>query len=440
MGIPETQFSETALGSGEGKDAGSNQTVYLALANGKVFEGKGFGATGDITGELVFTTAMTGYLETLTDPSYEGQIVLQTFPLIGNYGVISEDFEKDKIGPSAYIVKYPSRTPSNFRNEGTLDALLKERGIIGLCDIDTRELTKIIRESGVMNGKIKTTPPTEEDFEEVRAHRLTRPVPVVSTQVQQFFPLEDEVFKVGPFEGTKEAALARPRHTLALLDTGAKENIRHELHKRGADVHVFPWDCNPEDILALKPDGIMLPNGPGDPLDNTDIADTLAAVIGSGIPIFGICLGHQLLALAHGFKTEKLKYGHRGSNQPVKDVHTGKVYITSQNHGYCVSQDSIDPAIAEEWIVSVNDGTNEGIIYKDAPIFSVQFHPEASGGPRDTEYLFDIFFQIIDDYKAGKTITSESYIRAEEITNADAKARSTREVKKDAGADLKGGA
>jgi carbamoyl-phosphate synthase small subunit len=345
------------------------------------FEGKFFGAEGEITGEIVFTTGMTGYLETLTDPSYYGQIVLQTFPLIGNYGIIPADFESANVCARAYIVKYPCANPSNFRSEGDLDAFLRERGMIGLCGIDTRALTKIIRENGVMNGKITGTKPAHTPADELKSYKIINPVPQVSTNEKKLYKAENS------------------KYTVVLYDFGIKENIRRELNKRGCDVWVYPCNSTPEDILKIAPDGIMLSNGPGDPADNTEIIANIAALLKTGVPIFGICLGHQLMALASGFRTNKLKYGHRGANQPVKDTQSGKVYITSQNHGYAVVSNSIDTRIADEWFVNVNDGTCEGILYKNAPAYSVQFHPEACGGPHDTGFLFDRFMNNMEAKK-----------------------------------------
>jgi carbamoyl-phosphate synthase small subunit len=345
--------------------------AYLILEDGTVFEGYGFGAKGDVTGEIVFTTGMTGYLETLTDKSYYGQIITQTFPLIGNYGVIPDDFESARPAARGYIVRQWCQDPSNFRCEGDLDAFLRLHGVVGLYGIDTRQLTKIIRERGVMNGKITVEKPTAVP-DEVRDYSIV-----------------DAVKSVSVTQGRTENAGGT--HRVALLDYGLKENILRELTKRGCEVRVFPHDTAAADVLAYSPDGIMLTNGPGDPTENTYVIEQLKTLINSGVPIFGICLGHQLLALASGFQTHKLKYGHRGGNQPAKDLIGGRTYITSQNHGYAVVSDSIDRAVADEWFVNVNDNTCEGIIYKNAPVCSVQFHPEACGGPRDTEFLFDRF-------------------------------------------------
>jgi len=340
--------------------------AYLVLENGKIFEGQSFGAEGEVTGELVFTTGMTGYLETLTDPSYYGQIIIQTFPLIGNYGVIPADFEKDFIGAKAYIAKRPCKEPSNFRSEGKLDTFLKSRGIIGLCGIDTRALAKIIRENGVMNGKITTSPPTETDLEDAKKYLVIDAVSSVSS---------DSVVKMG--SGSRR---------VALMDFGAKQGIANALIAHGNEVWSFPHNATAQEILACNPAGIMLSNGPGDPAEpaNAQIVEEIAKLFASGTPMFGICLGHQLMALAKGYKTRKLKFGHRGANQPVKEVVTGSVYITSQNHGYEVVSENSS-------FINVNDGTCEGLDYGSS--FSVQFHPEACGGPLDSAFLFDRFME-----------------------------------------------
>ena len=357
-----------------------SKKAYLVLENGKMFEGSFFGAQGDVTGEIVFTTGMTGYLETLTDPSYYGQIVLQTFPLIGNYGIIPSDFESDIIGPIAYITKNPCQDPSNFRSEGCLDTFLLERGIIGICDIDTRAVTKMIRESGVMNGKILSEKPTEADMEEIKKYSVVKPIEKVSRKEKELFKGENA------------------KVTVALMDFGAKQNIIRELTKRNCDVWVLPYDSTPEEILSLSPDGIMLSNGPGNPADNMDIVETIKVLLKKDIPMFGICMGHQLLAMASGLETAKLKFGHRGPNQAVKDLLGNRCYITSQNHGYQVLTDNLDEAIATQWFVNVNDDSNEGLIYNYAPAFSVQFHPEGCGGPQDTGYLFDKFVDMINEH------------------------------------------
>ncbi len=365
------------------------KTAYLVLENGKTFRGERFGAEGEMAAEVVFTTGMTGYLETLSDPSYWGQIVVQTFPLIGNYGVIPADFESDRIGPKAYIVKQWCQAPSNFRSEGSLDTFFKERGVIGLSGVDTRALTKTIRERGVMNGVITDSPETV-DFEALKSYRVTGAVRAVSTK---------EPYTVSPVGGFKKR--------VALLDFGLKRNIVRELNDRGVQVVVCPCGTTAEELKSLDVNGIMLSNGPGDPAENVEIVENLKEICKLGLPIFGICLGHQLMALAHGFQTEKLKYGHRGANQPVKNLETGRVYITSQNHGYAVVSDSIDPAKAKELYVNVNDGTCEGVRYLDCPAFTTQFHPEASAGPMDTGWLFDQFFACMDYHKEGSYYAAE---------------------------------
>lgn len=357
-----------------------SDTAYLILENGKIFKGKFFGAERDVTGEVVFTTGMTGYLETLTDNSYCGQLVVQTFPLIGNYGVIPSDFESPSVKASAYIVKHWCQEPSNFRSEGDLDTFLKAQNIVGLCGIDTRALTKIIRESGVMNGRI-TKDPGGVDLDDLKSFAVLNAVPGVSTDT------------VTPHKSMGG------KYKVALMDYGLKFSIARELLKRDCDIRIFPHNSTPADILAAKPDGIMLSNGPGDPLNNPEIIANLAEISKSGIPIFGICLGHQLLAIANGFERKKLKYGHRGANHPVKELASGRVYITSQNHGYAIISGSAGDAVAGETFTSVNDGTCEGLDYTDFPAFSVQFHPEASAGPQDTAFLFDRFTQMMEVYK-----------------------------------------
>jgi carbamoyl-phosphate synthase small subunit len=378
-------------------------TAYLVLENGTVMKGEYFGAQGEITGEVVFATGMTGYLETLTDQSYYGQIVLQTFPLIGNYGVIPPDFESANVGARAYIVKHPCKNPSNFRCEGNLDSFLKERGITGLYGIDTRALTRIIRENGVMNGKITAAPPTDADIAETKVYSIKNAVAAVSSRaVTKTLPstpstpstssgASGSAFKVAePVEAVvAEPVEARPLNLskrVALMDFGAKRGIANALAARGCEVWSFPHDTSVQEILKIKPDGIMLSNGPGDPAEsaNNGIIETLRILQKSGVTIFGICLGHQLLALANGYSTRKLKFGHRGANQPVKELATGRVYITSQNHGYAVVADNGS-------FVNVNDGTCEGMDYGAS--FSVQFHPEACGGPLDTAFLFDRFIE-----------------------------------------------
>lgn len=353
-----------------------SNAVYLTLQNGTKFVGKRFGADGDVLGELVFTTGMTGYIETLTDPSYFGQIVIQTFPLIGNYGVITPDCESKKPWVSAYIVREKCDAPSNFRCELTLDEYLKKSGIVGVYGIDTRELTKIVRETGVMNAVISSKP--VKDFEKLESYSVKNAVKSVSCS---------EVEYLGSPDGVR----------VAVWDFGAKDNISRELVKRGCYCIKVPATYTAEQILALEPQGLMLTNGPGDPSENFEIIKNLKKLAGK-LPIFGICLGHQLFALAMGGKTVKMKYGHRGSNQPVKNVKSGRVYISSQNHGYEVLTSSL-VCKGELSYINANDQTCEGFDYPALNAFTVQFHPEACGGPHDCAFLFDKFIKNIKEGK-----------------------------------------
>lgn len=345
--------------------------VYICLANGDIFEGKSFGAKGEVLGELVFTTGMGGYIETLTDPSYYGQIVMQTFPLIGNYGFIEEDQESEKSAVSAYIVREYCKEPSNFRCGYTLEKYLENNNIVGVYDVDTREITKTIREYGVMNAVI-TDDPDKVDMEKLKDYRVTDAVKSVSC-TKPYMSASDE-----------------HKYNVVLIDYGTKKNIVRELNKRGCNVAVVPHDTKAQDILALDPDGIMLSNGPGDPEENTEAISELAKLVGKK-PIFAICLGHQLLALALGASTTKLKYGHRGVNQPVKNLETGRTFISSQNHGYAVVNESVENIGGKISYINANDGTCEGVDYPDKSAFSVQFHPEACSGPHDTRFIFDKF-------------------------------------------------
>ncbi len=350
-----------------------SKRAYLVLSNGTVFEGQRIGAEGESIGELVFTTGMTGYLETLTDPSYCGQIVMQTFPLIGNYGVISPDFEGET-AVKGYVVRELCDYPSNFRAEYKLDRFLKEHNIPGIAGVDTREITRIIREEGVMNAKICDAPPAELD--EIASYSVKNAVAEVSCREPSVYPAEGE-----------------RKFRVALMDYGAKRNIIRCLQMRGCEVTAFPQSARAEEVLAMKPDGIMLSNGPGDPEENIAAIAELKKLIGK-VPVFGICLGHQLTALAMGGKTVKLKYGHRGANQPVKDMVGGRTYITSQNHGYAVVSDSLK-SVGTETFINANDLSCEGMEYPGKNCFTVQFHPEACGGPRDTAFLFDRFISMM---------------------------------------------
>ncbi|MCQ2432766.1 MAG: carbamoyl phosphate synthase small subunit [Clostridia bacterium] len=348
--------------------------AYLILGNGIVFEGRRIGADADALGELVFTTGMVGYPETLTDPSYAGQIVMQTFPLIGNYGIIKEDFE-GKSAVKGYVVRECCDTPSNFRTEETLDAFLKENGIPGLSGVDTREITRIIREQGVMNAMISDKIP--EDMTPITDYSVKGVVGEVSCKEAFIVPADGET-----------------KYHVTLIDYGAKRNIIRSLASRGCEVKVIPQNTPAEEILASSPDGIMLSNGPGDPAENTYCIAQIAKLIGR-VPVFGICLGHQLTALAMGGQTVKLHYGHRGANQPVRDILGTRTYITSQNHGYAVVSDSLGSQARLRY-VNANDGSCEGIDYPGLNCFTVQFHPEACAGPHDTAFLFDRFLAMMD--------------------------------------------
>ena len=369
--------------------------AYLVLENGMVFEGRAIGCWPDsdaeaAVGELVFTTGMTGYLETLTDPSYAGQIIMQTFPMIGNYGVISQDFE-GKSFAKGYVVHELIDTPSNFRSEGKLDTFLKDQGIPGICGVDTRALTRLIRENGVMNACLYQSSEFKVQSanmpglpERIREYQVKNVVAEVSTK---------EVLEFGPGSPTSAACSCAEGETLhvVLIDYGAKRNIIRCLVKRGCRVTVVPHDTTAEEILALKPDGVMLSNGPGDPAENEFEVQQIAKLVGK-LPVFGICLGHQLTALAMGGKTYKLKYGHRGANQPVTD---GKrTWITTQNHGYAVESESMK-GTAQLSFRNANDQSCEGLEYPGKRCFTVQFHPEACAGPHDTEFLFDRFLRMM---------------------------------------------
>ena len=350
--------------------------AFLILEDGTVFEGTSIGSTREVISEIVFNTSMTGYLEVLTDPSYAGQAVCMTYPLIGNYG-ITDDMESGRPWPDGFIVRELSRIPSNFRCKGTIQDFLVKHNITGISGIDTRALTKILRDRGTMNGMITTN--EHFNFEEIKPKLKA-------------YATGDVVSKVTCHE---KSVLKGNGKKVALLDFGAKRNIAKSLNDRGCEVTIYPAHTKAKEILAAKPDGIMLSNGPGDPKDCGPIIDEVKKLYDSDVPIFAICLGHQLMALANGLDTHKLKYGHRGGNHPVKDLETGKVYISSQNHGYVVDTDGLDEKIAVPAFVNVNDGTNEGLKYTGKNIFTVQFHPEACPGPQDSGYLFDRFIKMM---------------------------------------------
>lgn len=352
--------------------------AFLILEDGTVFTGTSIGAEKEIISEIVFNTSMTGYLEVLTDPSYAGQAVVMTYPLIGNYGICHEDMESARPWPDGYIVRELSRVPSNFRSQGSIQDFLVKHDIPGICGIDTRALTKILREKGTMNGMITTNADysLKEVLSSLKAYATGKVVEKVTCEEK--YELDGEGPKV------------------ALLDLGAKKNIARSLNQRGCQVTVYPALTTAEEITASKPDGIMLSNGPGDPKECTSIIEEIRKLYQTDIPIFAICLGHQLMALANGADTHKMKYGHRGGNHPVKDLETSRVYISSQNHGYVVDTQNLDPSVAVPAFVNVNDGTNEGLKYTGKNIFTVQFHPEACPGPLDSGYLFDRFMKMME--------------------------------------------
>lgn len=373
--------------------------AFLILEDGTVFTGTSIGSPREVISEIVFNTSMTGYLEVLTDPSYAGQAVVMTYPLIGNYGICKKDMESKKPWVEGYIVRELSRIPSNFRSEESIQHFLTSNDIPGICHIDTRSLTKLLREKGTMNGMITTKEYADisEPISRMKAYRVEGVV--AKTSVKEVCVLEAEMSR--PAEEEKSPAVeekSRPEKgkRVALLDLGAKDNIARSLVKRGCQVTVYPAWTKAEEILAGNPDGIMLSNGPGDPAENVEIIREIRKLYAADVPIFAICLGHQLMALAAGASTYKLKYGHRGGNHPVKDLETGRVYISSQNHGYAVDASGIAPKVAVPAFVNVNDGTNEGLRYVGKNIFTVQYHPEACPGPLDSGYLFDRFLTMME--------------------------------------------
>ncbi len=372
--------------------------AFLILEDGTVFEGKHIGADKDVVSEIVFNTSMAGYTEVFTDPSYAGQAVCMTYPLIGNYGVCTDDMESERIWVDAVIVRELSRIPSNFRCDMTIQEFLEKYEIPGIEGIDTRALVRILREKGTMNGYITTNESItyESVKDKISAYTTGDVVSKVSCK-------EKSVLTVPNPRGEKIPPIAKNENgkglKIALLDVGAKRNISDALLARGCEVTIYPSDTTAEEILADKPDGIMLSNGPGDPKECTGVIKEIKKLYDSDTPIFAICLGHQLMALATGADTFKMKYGHRGGNHPVKDVSTGRVYISSQNHGYCVDMDKLDKKVAEPAFINVNDGTNEGLKYVGKNIFTVQFHPEACPGPQDSSFLFDRFIEMVKGRK-----------------------------------------
>ncbi len=380
--------------------------AYLILEDGTKFCGSRIGSHREVISEVVFNTSMTGYLEVLTDPSYAGQALVMTYPLIGNYGISIEDMESSRAWPDAFIVRELSRIPSNFRSEDTIQNFLQRYDIPGISGIDTRALTILLRERGTMNGLITEQEYTDAQIREllpkIASYRTGDVVSKVTCSKKHVYtdpwestpPSSGEDVR-GELSASERKALYNRHFKVALMDFGAKRNIARSLEKRGCSVTVYPAHTSAVDILNDHPDGIMLSNGPGDPKDCGSIIEQVRRLYESDVPIFAICLGHQLMALATGADTFKMKYGHRGGNHPVKDLKSGKVFITSQNHGYAVDTERVNPDIARPAFQNVNDRTNEGLEYLHKNIFTVQFHPEACPGPQDTGYLFDRFLKMM---------------------------------------------
>jgi carbamoyl-phosphate synthase small subunit len=363
---------------------GQGMKAILALEDGTLYEGISFGAAGECYGEVVFNTSMAGYQEILTDPSYKGQIVTMTYPLIGNYGTNTDDVESKRPFVEGFVVRESSRIASSWRCEQSLDDYLKEHNVVGIEEIDTRALTRRIRQEGEMRAVISTEDPSPESL--VKKAK-TSPGLIGRDLVK-------EVTSNNVHHWNKKG-----KYNVVVLDTGVKYNILRELALRGCKVTVVPAATIAQKMLKLKPDGILLSNGPGDPAGVPYVVDTVKQLIGK-LPIFGICFGHQMLGLAMGGRTFKLKFGHHGGNHPVKDTKTGQVHITVQNHGFCVDIGSLNKEDIEITHINLNDQTLEGIRHKKLPIFSVQFHPESAPGPHDARYMFDEFIEIMEQNRA----------------------------------------
>ena len=372
--------------------------AILALEDGRVWRGRGFGARSEVVGEVVFNTSMTGYQEILTDPSYCGQIVTMTYPLIGNYGVNAEDAESRRVFAEGLVVRELSRTVSNWRAELSLDDYLKSAGIPGISDIDTRSVVRHIRERGSMRGCLSTGQTDERDVI-ARAQKAPEMVGLdlasVVTCEEPYVWTDDQSYAYGsPRLLHQGAAVREPRFHVVAYDFGLKHNSLRSMAALGCRVTVVPAQTSAEDVSELKPDGIWLSNGPGDPEPLTGVVANIRKLIGR-YPVFGICLGHQLMGLAFGGRTYKLPFGHHGGNQPVKDLSTGRVEITAQNHGFAVDADSL-PQDCEVTHINLNDNTVEGLRHRSLPVYSVQYHPEAGPGPHDAAPLFDKFVEMME--------------------------------------------
>ncbi len=383
----------------------ADATAALVLADGTVFWGRGIGATGRAVGEVCFNTSMTGYQEILTDPSYAGQIITFTFPHVGNVGANPEDVETTTPAARGLVLRTDITGPSNWRAAQHLDGWLKAHALVGLAGIDTRALTRLIRDKGAPRACIAHAPDGKLEAAALRQEAEAWPGLegmdlAAEVSCRQSYAWDETRWALGQGFGR----LAEAKHHVVAVDFGAKRNILRCLAALGCRVTVVPAQATAEEILGHEPDGVFLSNGPGDPAATGRYAvPAVQALLASGLPLFGICLGHQILALALGARTEKMHLGHRGANHPVKDLKTGRVKITSQNHGFVVREDSL-PAAVEPTHVSLFDGSNEGLRLKDRPVFSVQYHPEASPGPQDSHYLFERFVQLIERHKAGKPV------------------------------------
>ena len=367
--------------------------ALVALEDGTVFEGESFTGPGESAGEIVFNTGMTGYQEILTDPSYKGQIVTMTYPLIGNYGINPEDMESARIQPEAFLVKEYNSIPSNFRSTASLADFLRQYGVLGVEGIDTRALTRHIRQAGAKKGVVSTE--TLDPGELVQKAKDS-PGLIGRDLVREVACREPYGWTAaGPSIGSDFSTAGPGRFKVVAIDYGLKYNQLRILADKNCAIQVVPAGTGPDAILDMKPDGIFLSNGPGDPAGIPGVVETVRDLLGKK-PVFGICLGHQILGLAYGGTTYKLKFGHRGSNQPVKDLQTGHIEITSQNHGFCVDLDSLDPSEVELTHVNLNDGSLEGMKHKKFPAFSVQYHPENAPGPHDSLYLFDRFIDMMN--------------------------------------------